>query len=257
MSILKHLSVILVGLTSSVCQAEIAIEAPAAREAPEMPSTSSAAKPEPIALVVIPLRLAITLVDGSHIIGVPRIESIPVQTSYAKMDIPLTLVRSIKIGDDHEGASFELQNGDMIKGILSLKPLELETVFGSITVDVQHIATVSIISTSSDSKTGRHQTIPSAGTWLVTQENGTTFTGVLSLRHMPDQQLVGTMTWENHPAAAVVGKMSGRTIVLTFDYRNGLMGTYRATLSDDGGRLLHGTTVSSDGDSAKWSAVRK
>lgn len=31
------------------------------------------------------LRLEVDLVDGSHIIGVPGIESVPVQTSYAKM----------------------------------------------------------------------------------------------------------------------------------------------------------------------------
>ena len=35
------------------------------------------------------LRLALDLVDGSHIIGLPSIDSVPVQTSYAKMDIPL------------------------------------------------------------------------------------------------------------------------------------------------------------------------
>jgi hypothetical protein len=35
------------------------------------------------------LRLELDLVDGSQISGTPGIESVPVQTSYARMDIPL------------------------------------------------------------------------------------------------------------------------------------------------------------------------
>jgi hypothetical protein len=145
MSILKYLSVILVGLAATVCQAEIAIAVPPPEEQLKHPSAPSGATPSEIELKVAPLRLAIDLVDGSHIIGVPRITSVPVQTSFAKMDIPLRHIRSIRIEDDHEGASFELQNGDKLKGVLDLKPLELETVFGQITVDVKHITVVRII----------------------------------------------------------------------------------------------------------------
>jgi len=142
MSILKYF--IVVALAVTVCEAEIAIEAPVAREKPETPLTSSAAKPEPSALTVTPLRLAIDLVDGSHVIGVPRIKSIPVQTAYAKMDIPLKQVRSITIENDHEGASFELQNGDKLKGILDLKPLELETIFGKVSISIEHVQSLRI-----------------------------------------------------------------------------------------------------------------
>ena len=35
------------------------------------------------------LRLELDLVDGSRIAGVPGIESVPVETSYAKMDVQL------------------------------------------------------------------------------------------------------------------------------------------------------------------------
>jgi len=92
-----------------------------------------------------PLRLGIDLVDGSHIIGVPGVESIGLRTSYAKMAIPLSKIRAIEIDEDRERASFELQNGDRIKGVLDLAPLELKTLFGQIKVDTRHIAEISIL----------------------------------------------------------------------------------------------------------------
>jgi hypothetical protein len=144
MSILKYFSVILVGLAATVSQAEIAITVPTAEEPLERASAPSDATPREIELKVAPLRLAIDLVDGSHIIGVPSITSVPFQTSYAKMDIPWEKIVSIEIQDDHETASFQLQNGDRLKGVLDLNPLELETIFGEITVGMQHILRVEI-----------------------------------------------------------------------------------------------------------------
>ena len=91
-----------------------------------------------------PLRLELDLADGSHIIGVPSITSVPVHTSYAKMDIPLEKIVSIEIKDDHETASFELQNGDRLKGVLSLNPIELETLFGKVSVGIEHIKRVDV-----------------------------------------------------------------------------------------------------------------
>ena len=78
------------------------------------------------------LRLELDLVDGSHIIGTPDIESVPVQTSYAKMDIDLKQILTIKIAEDHENASIDLRNGDKLKGVINLEPIKLETVFGNV-----------------------------------------------------------------------------------------------------------------------------
>lgn len=91
-----------------------------------------------------PLRLALDLVDGSHIIGIPSVKSIPVQTSYAKMDIPLRQIACMQIAADHETASFELQNGDTFKGVFSFDPLRFQTIFGDVTIPVAHIRSVAI-----------------------------------------------------------------------------------------------------------------
>lgn len=90
------------------------------------------------------LRLALTLTDGSKVIGTPRIASIRVQTSYAKMEIPLMQIRNIKIEPDHETASLALANGDQLKGILTLKLIELDTAFGSVEVPLKHISGISV-----------------------------------------------------------------------------------------------------------------
>jgi len=93
------------------------------------------------------LRLEIDLVDGSHILGVSRIKSVPVQTPYAKVDVPLKEVRSIRIGGDHETAALDLRNGDKIKGVISLSPIKLETLFGKVSVGVELVRELRVVLT--------------------------------------------------------------------------------------------------------------
>jgi hypothetical protein len=89
-------------------------------------------------------RLALDLTDGSHITGIPRITSIPIQTAYAKMDIPLNVIRKIKVEAAHETVSLALSNGDKLDGTLLLKQFQLNTPFGEITVKLAHIAGIAV-----------------------------------------------------------------------------------------------------------------
>jgi hypothetical protein len=91
------------------------------------------------------LRLAIDLVDGSRLIGTPAIATVPVQTAYAKMDVPLAQIQSLKIGDDHETVTLDLLNGDKLTGVISLKPIELKTVFGTVAVGIEQIQQLDIV----------------------------------------------------------------------------------------------------------------
>ena len=90
-------------------------------------------------------RLELDLVDGSHIVGTPIIATVPVRTSYAKMDIPLAQIRTIKMGDDHETVFVNLQNGDKLTGVITLGPIELATVFGKVAVGIQHIRKFDVV----------------------------------------------------------------------------------------------------------------
>jgi len=91
------------------------------------------------------LRLELDLVDGSHIIGTPSLSSVPVQTSYAKIDVPLTQIVTVLIDKDHETASLSLQNGDKLKGVINLEPIELDTAFGKVSVGVEHIRELRVV----------------------------------------------------------------------------------------------------------------
>lgn len=83
------------------------------------------------------IRLDLDLTDGSRVIGVPTVTVIPIQTPYAKMDIPLRQIMTIEIGQDHEQASIALRNGDSLKGVINLGPVALDTLFGNVKIGIE------------------------------------------------------------------------------------------------------------------------
>lgn len=91
------------------------------------------------------LRIEVNLADGSRVIGTPTIESVPVQTVYAKMSIPLKQMVTIKMDNNHETAAIDLQNGDKLKGVVTFEPINLETVFGKVSVGVEHIKEIRVM----------------------------------------------------------------------------------------------------------------
>jgi len=93
-----------------------------------------------------PLRLDLNLVDGSRIIGNPGIDSVSVETSYAKMNVPLKQLLTIKMHEDRETASFTFSNGDKLKGVINLEPIKLETVFGKVSIGIEHIRDLHVMS---------------------------------------------------------------------------------------------------------------
>jgi hypothetical protein len=86
-----------------------------------------------------PLRLELDLTDGSHLIGTPVIEFVSLQTSYAKMDVPLKEISTLRMAADHQTASLDLQNGDKLNGVVNLKPITLETVFGKVSIGIDQL----------------------------------------------------------------------------------------------------------------------
>jgi len=69
-----------------------------------------------------------------------------VQTAYAKLDIALKHVRSITMEPDREMAVFEMKNGDRVKGSMIIKTLHLRTAFGKVSIGLEQIAKVEVIS---------------------------------------------------------------------------------------------------------------
>jgi hypothetical protein len=92
-----------------------------------------------------PTRMAIDLIDGSHIVGTPGITGVSFQTPYAKMNIPLEKIRIMKHGDTATTFSLTLANEDKMEGNLSPEKLQLDTLFGPLAVDLKFIKTVRIL----------------------------------------------------------------------------------------------------------------
>ena len=88
--------------------------------------------------------LTLDLLDGSRVIGMSGIRTVPVQTPYARINIPLQQIRSIRMDENHQTASIELQNGDRIKGSMNLDPIELETAFGKVSIATDLIRTADV-----------------------------------------------------------------------------------------------------------------
>jgi len=91
------------------------------------------------------LRLEIILADGSCVIGVPSIQSVRVQTPYANVNVPLKRILTINVRDDHETASFDLQNGDKLTGLITLEPIRLETVFGAVAIGIEQVRDIRVM----------------------------------------------------------------------------------------------------------------
>jgi hypothetical protein len=64
---------------------------------------------------------------------------------YAKMDIPLAQIQTIKMGDDHETVFVDLKNGDKLTGVIALGPVELATVFGKVAIGIEHIRKFDVV----------------------------------------------------------------------------------------------------------------
>ncbi len=101
------------------------------------------AEPEPAA-DELPLSLAVDLVDGSRVVGVPGITSLSVQTSYARLEVELKHVRTIAMEPDRELAVFEMRNGDRLKGALLIRELELKTAFGDVKLGADQVARITV-----------------------------------------------------------------------------------------------------------------
>lgn len=102
------------------------------------PVRPSASKPEP-------LRLRVTLADGSQIIGVPAIEELPVKTGFAEMKVPLNRVRNATFSHDRSEIILVLSNGDRLSGTPQLGEFQLTCLFGKATVTLRHVTAFNVI----------------------------------------------------------------------------------------------------------------
>lgn len=81
-----------------------------------------------------PPTLSVELQEGSRIIGTPDVFTIPVQSSFGKINIPLAQMTTLTV-DKQNSVQVSMNNLDRISGIHAIRKLKLKTVFGDITID--------------------------------------------------------------------------------------------------------------------------
>jgi hypothetical protein len=150
MSMPKYVSIILAGLTAIACQAEVAIKVPPPEQQLEHPAGSSGATPSEVELKVAPLRLAIDLVDGSRIIGVPSVATVSIQTAVGNISLPFAKTTSMTFQDDNESVVVTLVNNDRISGVHSLSRLRLTSLFGTVVIPAKVIQKIAHLRAAGD-----------------------------------------------------------------------------------------------------------
>ena len=85
------------------------------------------------------LQLQLELTDGSRIVGISKLESVAMETPYARIDIPVKQIRSLQLGEDHRTATIFLKNGDKLTGVISLGAINMQTSFGPVSPGTEYL----------------------------------------------------------------------------------------------------------------------
>ncbi len=88
--------------------------------------------------------LHVVLVDGSRIIGNPKNKSLEVDLGFGALDIPLQRIRRAEFQDGSRTIRIELTNEDVMTGRIRLKSLQLETIFGEVTLLPKHCKSLEV-----------------------------------------------------------------------------------------------------------------
>jgi len=91
------------------------------------------------------LQLQLELTDGSRIVGSPKLESVPAQTPYARLDIPVKQIRSLRLGEDRSIATIFLNNGDKLTGVINLDTIHMQTSFGPVSIGTEYLREFRVI----------------------------------------------------------------------------------------------------------------
>jgi|GEM_PF-441191 len=108
-------------------------------------TTNNAEGDEPLPPKNEPLKLRFELTDGTRVIGVPAIETLPFKTSFADIKLSLKLIDSIEFSKETESARVLFGNGDKLEGSLKVEEIGIETVFGRHSIPMKHVVSMGVV----------------------------------------------------------------------------------------------------------------
>jgi len=100
---------------------------------------ASALRAEEVAAQNTNDQFTLKLTDGSAVICRPRLNAIPLETSFAKVDIPLQKVERLTMGSKTNFTTVFLLNGDRLQGKCLLEDITVKSILGELTIPVVNI----------------------------------------------------------------------------------------------------------------------
>ena len=91
------------------------------------------------------VRLFFELRGGSKVSGFTDRTTLPVQTSYARMDMKIKIIDSIAFAEDPAASAVALKNGDRLKGSVALEKLSIDAAFGKADIVVKQIKRMLVV----------------------------------------------------------------------------------------------------------------
>ena len=86
------------------------------------------------------VRATIELVDGSRIVGTPRVAALPVKLEFAAFDVPLSLISGCELRQREGVAVVSFTNGDRVTGRIDLREMPLDSSLGRIAPRLDQIS---------------------------------------------------------------------------------------------------------------------
>jgi len=91
------------------------------------------------------VQVTLALADGSRLVGTTPLTTFPLQSEIlGNVKVPLQRIRLIQFSKDHESVTVSLENGDTLKGAVSIATLALQTLFGEFTVALNQVLQIKV-----------------------------------------------------------------------------------------------------------------
>lgn len=91
------------------------------------------------------LRVILELTDESRIIGKTDLEKLPFHTAIGDMKIPLKKIAIIEFAGEQKPATVRFLNGDLLRGQFGFDELDVETLFGKVSIPRRYLKSMRII----------------------------------------------------------------------------------------------------------------
>ena len=90
-------------------------------------------------------RLRVELVDGSRVVGTTSNTALTVDLGFEELTIPLERIRRAQRKGKGDVMQIELNNRDVLSGKLIPEPLQMEAIFGKVTLRMEHVAALEVV----------------------------------------------------------------------------------------------------------------